>query len=88
MGVNASDDLLFPTLQHYRPQMFLDNLTSSMQSAAAASTSTALVSSTTSHYDTSTHAVSSVHEARVIAGRGGGTGGGTNSNISDVISLD
>ncbi|KAI3372298.1 hypothetical protein L3Q82_022672 [Scortum barcoo] len=77
----------FP-VQHYRPQMFLDNLTSSMQSAAAASTSSALVSSSSSHYDTSTHAASSIHETRVITGGGGGTGGGTDSGISDIISLD
>lgn len=68
--------------------MFLDNLTSSMQTAAAASTSAALVSSTGSHYDTSTHAASSIHETRVITGGGGGTGGGSDSSISDIISLD
>ncbi|XP_028433210.1 E3 SUMO-protein ligase PIAS2 isoform X2 [Perca flavescens] len=73
--------------QHYRPQMFLDNLTSSMQSAAAASTSSALVSSSSSHYDTSSHAASSLHETRVITG-GGGAGGGADSGISDIISLD
>ncbi|CAN9512685.1 unnamed protein product [Ophioblennius macclurei] len=68
--------------QHYRPQMFLENLTSSMQTAAAASTSS-VVSSSSSHYDTSSH------ETRVIMG-GGGTGGvGTaNTSISDIISLD
>uniref|UniRef100_G3NN18 Uncharacterized protein n=1 Tax=Gasterosteus aculeatus TaxID=69293 RepID=G3NN18_GASAC len=66
--------------QHYRPQMFLDNLTSSMQSAA--STSSALVSSSSSHYDTGGH------ETRVIAGGGGGGGGGTDSGLSDIISLD
>ncbi|KAG7489142.1 E3 SUMO-protein ligase PIAS2 isoform X2 [Solea senegalensis] len=71
--------------QHYRPQMFLDNLTSSMQSAA--STSSALVSSS-SHYDTSAHATSSLHETRVITGAGGGAGGGADSGISDIISLD
>uniref|UniRef100_A0A3Q3J239 Protein inhibitor of activated STAT, 2 n=1 Tax=Monopterus albus TaxID=43700 RepID=A0A3Q3J239_MONAL len=67
--------------QHYRPQMFLDNLTGSMQSAAAASTSAAMVSSS-SHYDTSTHTASSIHETMVI------TGGGADSGISDIISLD
>uniref|UniRef100_A0A8C4DPW6 Protein inhibitor of activated STAT, 2 n=1 Tax=Dicentrarchus labrax TaxID=13489 RepID=A0A8C4DPW6_DICLA len=51
-------------------------------------TSSALVSSSSSHYDTSTHAGSSIHETRVIAGGGGGTGGGTDSSISDIISLD
>lgn len=71
----------FPA-QHYRPQMFLDNLTSSMQSAAAASTSAALVSPTNSHYDTSSH------ETRVITGGSGATGAGTDSGISDIISLD
>ncbi|XP_029367338.1 E3 SUMO-protein ligase PIAS2 isoform X1 [Echeneis naucrates] len=73
--------------QHYRPQMFLDNLTSSMQSSAAASTSSALVSSS-SHYDTSSHPTSSVHETRVITGGGGGPGVGEDSGISDIISLD
>ncbi|XP_042276529.1 E3 SUMO-protein ligase PIAS2 isoform X1 [Thunnus albacares] len=51
--------------QHYRPQMFLDNLTSSMQNAASASTSSALVSSSSSHYDDSSHATSSIHETRL-----------------------
>ncbi|XP_069544236.1 E3 SUMO-protein ligase PIAS2 isoform X1 [Brachyistius frenatus] len=74
--------------QHYRPQMFLDNLTSSMQSTAAASTSSALVSSSSSHYDTSSHPAGSIHETRVITGGGGGAGGGTDSSISDIISLD
>ncbi|KAK2837064.1 hypothetical protein Q5P01_014276 [Channa striata] len=73
--------------QHYRPQMFLDNLTSTMQSAAAASTSSALVSPS-SHYDTSTHTASSIHETRVITGGGGGSTGGTDNGISDIISLD
>lgn len=71
--------------QHYRPQMFLDNLTSSMQSAA--STSSALVSSSSGHYDSS-HSAPSLHEARVITGGGGASGGGTDSSISDIISLD
>ncbi|XP_075903139.1 LOW QUALITY PROTEIN: E3 SUMO-protein ligase PIAS2 [Nelusetta ayraudi] len=75
--------------QHYRPQMFLDSLTGGRTSAAAASTSAALVSSTNSHYDTSAHAASSIHESRVIAGGGGGGGGrGTQTSISDIISLD
>lgn len=73
--------------QHYRPQMFLENLTSSMQSAGAASTSAALVSSTGSHYDNSMHTATSIHETRVITG-GGGTGGGTDNSVSDIISLD
>uniref|UniRef100_UPI003AAABDF7 E3 SUMO-protein ligase PIAS2 isoform X1 n=1 Tax=Centroberyx gerrardi TaxID=166262 RepID=UPI003AAABDF7 len=74
--------------QHYRAPMFLDNLTSSLQSAAAASTSTALVSSSNSHYEASTHAASSNHETRVITGGGGGSGGGGAGSISDIISLD
>uniref|UniRef100_A0A1A8GCT2 Protein inhibitor of activated STAT, 2 n=1 Tax=Nothobranchius korthausae TaxID=1143690 RepID=A0A1A8GCT2_9TELE len=68
--------------QHYRPQMFLDNLTGRMQSAATASTSSTSLSST-SHYDASRHAVDSIHEARVITGERG-----TDGSISDIISLD
>ncbi|XP_071394545.1 E3 SUMO-protein ligase PIAS2-like isoform X2 [Centroberyx affinis] len=74
--------------QHYRAPMFLDNLTSSLQSAAAASTSTALVSSSNSHYEASAHAAGSNHETRVITGGGGGGGGGGAGSISDIISLD
>lgn len=75
--------------QHYRPQMFLDNLTSSMQSTASASTSSALVSSSSSsHYEASAHTATSIHETRVITGGGGGAVGGTDSSISDIISLD
>ncbi|XP_072244674.1 E3 SUMO-protein ligase PIAS2 isoform X2 [Leuresthes tenuis] len=74
--------------QHYRPQMFLDSLAGSMQSNAAASTSAALVSSSSSsHYDTNSHAASSIHETRVITG-GASAAGGTDSSISDIISLD
>ncbi|KAM4607220.1 E3 SUMO-protein ligase PIAS2 isoform 2-T2 [Polymixia lowei] len=73
--------------QHYRAPMFLDNMTSSLQSAAAATTSSALVSSSNSHYEASAHAASSTHETRVITG-GGGSGGGGASSISDIISLD
>lgn len=68
--------------QQYQPQMFLDNLTSSMQSVAAANTSTALMPSASSHYDAISHATTSVHEAQVI------TRGRTDGNISDIISLD
>lgn len=68
--------------QQYQPQMFLDNLTSSMQSVAAANTSTALLPSASSHYDTIGRATSSVHEAQVL------TRGRTDGNISDIISLD
>ncbi|XP_008333840.1 E3 SUMO-protein ligase PIAS2 isoform X1 [Cynoglossus semilaevis] len=71
--------------QHYHPQMFLDNLASSKQSTAVASTSAALVSSG-SHYEPSVHAAGSLHETRVITG-GGGARGGTDI-ISDIISLD
>ncbi|XP_034025427.1 E3 SUMO-protein ligase PIAS2 [Thalassophryne amazonica] len=74
--------------QHYRPPMFLDNLTSSIQSAAAASTSSALVSSSGSHYDTGSHSSSSIHDTRVIAGGSVNPGPGTDSSISDIISLD
>ncbi|XP_028270759.1 E3 SUMO-protein ligase PIAS2 [Parambassis ranga] len=73
--------------QHYRPPMFLDNLTSSMQSASTASSSSALVSSSSSHYETNAHTPSSMHETRVITGGVGGAGG-TESSISDIISLD
>lgn len=62
--------------QHYRPQMFLENLTSSMQSTASASTSS-VVSSSSAHHDTSSQ------ETRVIMG-----GGGADASISDIISLD
>ncbi|XP_070402374.1 E3 SUMO-protein ligase PIAS2 isoform X3 [Nothobranchius furzeri] len=68
--------------QHYRPQMFLDNLTGRMQSAATASTSSTSLSST-SHYDASRHAADSIHEARVITGERV-----TDGSISDIISLD
>ncbi|XP_041855899.1 E3 SUMO-protein ligase PIAS2 [Melanotaenia boesemani] len=70
--------------QHYRPQMFLENLTGGIQNSAAASTSAALVSSSTSsHFDTS-----SIHESRVITGGGPSVAGGADSSISDIISLD
>ncbi|XP_051751754.1 E3 SUMO-protein ligase PIAS2 isoform X5 [Ctenopharyngodon idella] len=58
--------------QHYRGPIFLDNLSSSLQSAT---TSTSLVSSS-AQYETATHSSSSSHETGVI------TGG------SDIISLD
>uniref|UniRef100_A0A3B4FD87 E3 SUMO-protein ligase PIAS2-like n=1 Tax=Pundamilia nyererei TaxID=303518 RepID=A0A3B4FD87_9CICH len=67
------------SLTHYSPQMFLDNLTSSMQNAAAA---------TSSHYDAISHAASSFHDTRVLTGGGGGTGGGADGGTSDIISLD
>lgn len=62
--------------------MFLDSLTSSMQSVAAANSSTALLPSASSHYEAIGHAASSVHEGQVIAR------GRTDGNISDIISLD
>lgn len=68
--------------QQYQPQMFLDNLTSSMQNAAAANTSTALMPSASSHYNAISHTTASVHEAQVI------TRGRTDGSISDIISLD
>ncbi|KAG5281002.1 hypothetical protein AALO_G00066380 [Alosa alosa] len=65
--------------QHYRAPMFLDNLSSSLQSAT---TSGSLVSSS-SQYETvaTTHSTSSSHETGVITG-------GTATSISDIISLD
>ncbi|XP_061624325.1 E3 SUMO-protein ligase PIAS2 [Phyllopteryx taeniolatus] len=69
--------------QHYRPQMFLENLTSTMQSVTSASTSSALVSSSTSRYETNSHTAGSVHETRGVTGGGRGT-----DKISDIISLD
>ncbi|XP_061529205.1 E3 SUMO-protein ligase PIAS2 isoform X2 [Phycodurus eques] len=68
--------------QHYRPQMFLENLTSTMQSVTSASTSSALVSSSTSRYETNSHTAGSVHETRGV------TGGRGTDKISDIISLD
>ncbi|XP_056126082.1 E3 SUMO-protein ligase PIAS2 isoform X2 [Rhinichthys klamathensis goyatoka] len=62
--------------QHYRGPIFLDNLSSSLQSAT---TSASLVSSS-SQYETATHSSSSSHETGVI------TGG--SSGLSDIISLD
>ncbi|XP_062307666.1 E3 SUMO-protein ligase PIAS2 [Osmerus eperlanus] len=69
--------------QHYRAPMFLDNLSSSLQSAASASTS--LVSSSSLHYD-GLHSAPA-HETAVITS-GGLAGGGGPSSISDIISLD
>ncbi|XP_013886373.1 E3 SUMO-protein ligase PIAS2 [Austrofundulus limnaeus] len=68
--------------QHYRPQMFLDTLPGHIQTSAAASTSSASLSSS-SHYDANSHSASSIHETQVITG-----GRGTDSNISEIISLD
>ncbi|XP_051543196.1 E3 SUMO-protein ligase PIAS2-like isoform X1 [Myxocyprinus asiaticus] len=64
--------------QHYRAPIFLDNLSSSLQSAT---TSTGLVSSSAQYtIETGTHSSSSSHETGVI------TGG--SSGLSDIISLD
>ncbi|XP_053725973.1 E3 SUMO-protein ligase PIAS2 [Synchiropus splendidus] len=73
--------------QHYRPTMYMDSLTSSMQSAASASTSLSLVSSSSSHYEPSNHSSASIHDSQVKARSAGGAGG-ADSNISDIISLD
>ncbi|XP_017571568.1 E3 SUMO-protein ligase PIAS2 isoform X3 [Pygocentrus nattereri] len=62
--------------QHYRSPVFLDNLSSSIQSAT---TSAGLVSSSVP-YEASPHGGSSSHETGVI------TGG--SSSLSDIISLD
>ncbi|KAL0979926.1 hypothetical protein UPYG_G00191680 [Umbra pygmaea] len=67
--------------QHYRSPMFLDNLSSSLQSAT---TSAALVSSSSPYEPSSSHPTpSSSHETGVITGGGGGS-----NSISDIISLD
>lgn len=63
--------------QQYPPQMFLDNLSSSMQGVAAANTSAALLPSASGHYDGHIG-----HQAQVIAR------GRTDGSISDIISLD
>ncbi|XP_056314230.1 E3 SUMO-protein ligase PIAS2 isoform X2 [Danio aesculapii] len=62
--------------QHFRGPIFLDSLSSSLQSAT---TSASLVSSS-AQYETATHSSSSSHETGVI------TGG--SSGLSDIISLD
>lgn len=71
--------VLLPVQQHYRAPMYLDNLSSSLQSAT---TSGSLVSSS-SQYETvaSTHSTSSSHETGVITAS-------TATSISDIISLD
>ncbi|XP_066510526.1 E3 SUMO-protein ligase PIAS2-like isoform X2 [Hoplias malabaricus] len=68
--------LLQPDPQHYRSPVFLDNLSSSIQSAT---TSAGFVSSSVP-YETTSHSGSSSHETGVI------TGG--SSSLSDIISLD
>ncbi|XP_057687579.1 E3 SUMO-protein ligase PIAS2 [Corythoichthys intestinalis] len=74
--------------QHYRPPMFLENLTSSMQNVTSASTSASLVSSSGGRYETNSHTVVSIHENRGIQPGERSAGGGTDNNISDIISLD
>ncbi|XP_018592374.1 E3 SUMO-protein ligase PIAS2 isoform X2 [Scleropages formosus] len=64
--------------QHYRTPMFLDNLTSSLQSTTPGA---GLISSS-SQYESSAHSSASGHnEPGVITGTSG-------TNISDIISLD
>ncbi|MFT7815592.1 E3 SUMO-protein ligase PIAS2 isoform X1 [Arapaima gigas] len=71
-------DMQSKMLWHYRTPMFLDNLTSSLQSGMP---STGLMS-TSSQYESSAHSSASSHnEPGVITGTGG-------TNISDIISLD
>ncbi|KAM9821294.1 E3 SUMO-protein ligase PIAS2 isoform 9-T19 [Syngnathus typhle] len=74
--------------QHYRPQMFLENLTSTMQSVTSASTSSALVSSSSSRYERNSHAAGSIHETWDVAGGGSTAGGVIDNSVSDIISLD
>ncbi|KAI1900331.1 hypothetical protein AGOR_G00048870 [Albula goreensis] len=64
--------------QHYRTQMFLDNLPTSLQST----TSSGSLMSPSSQYDGPAHSTSSSHsETGVITG-------GCGTSISDIISLD
>ncbi|MED6240317.1 hypothetical protein ATANTOWER_019237 [Ataeniobius toweri] len=81
---------LIPTdPQHFRPQMYLENLSGSMHSTVAPSTSSALVSSTSSsNYNASGHTATSIHDTRVITGGGGCTREVTGGSLSDIISLD
>ncbi|XP_019716508.1 E3 SUMO-protein ligase PIAS2 isoform X1 [Hippocampus comes] len=74
--------------QHYRPEMFLENLTSTMQSVTSASTSSTLVSSSSSRYETNSKKAGSIHESRVSAGGGSTSRGATDNNKTDIISLD
>nr|XP_057926121.1 E3 SUMO-protein ligase PIAS2 [Doryrhamphus excisus]XP_057926123.1 E3 SUMO-protein ligase PIAS2 [Doryrhamphus excisus] len=70
--------------QHYRPQMFLENLTSTMQSVSSPSTSSTLVSSSSSRYDTSARTAHPIHDTtRVVTGAAN-----ADNSISDIISLD
>ncbi|XP_038150040.1 E3 SUMO-protein ligase PIAS2 [Cyprinodon tularosa] len=77
---------LIPTEpQHFRSQMYLENL-SGIQSSVAAGSSSALVSSSSSSssYNTSSH-TASIHDTR---GGGGRSGDVTGGSLSDIISLD
>lgn len=68
--------MLAVLLQHYRTPVFLENLSSSIQSSASSSS---LMASSV-QYDSTSHRGSSSHETGVI------TGG--SSTLSDIISLD
>ncbi|XP_008400468.1 E3 SUMO-protein ligase PIAS2 isoform X1 [Poecilia reticulata] len=76
---------LIPTdPQHYRPQMFLENL-SGLHSIP--STSSGLVSSTSSsNFNASGHTATSIHSTPVVTGVS--TGEVTGGSLSDIISLD
>ncbi|XP_054880891.1 E3 SUMO-protein ligase PIAS2 isoform X2 [Poeciliopsis prolifica] len=77
---------LIPTdPQHYRPQMFLENLSGSLNSIP--STSSGLVSSTSSsNFNASGHTATSIHSTPVVTGSS--TGEVTGGSLSDIISLD
>lgn len=71
--------------QHYRPQMFLENLSGSLHSIP--STSSGLVTSTSSsNFNASGHTATSIHSTPVVTG--GSTGEVTGGSLSDIISLD
>ncbi|XP_015235393.1 PREDICTED: E3 SUMO-protein ligase PIAS2-like [Cyprinodon variegatus] len=79
---------LIPTEpQHFRSQMYLENL-SGIQSSVAAGSSSALVSSSSSSssYNTSSH-TASIHDTRG-GGGGGRSGDVSGGSLSDIISLD
>lgn len=71
--------------QHYRPPMFLDNLSSSLQTTVA-STSGPLASG--SRYDGSARVPGPMLDSRVVAEGGGASGAAAESSLSDIISLD
>lgn len=73
--------------QHYRPQMYLENLSGSMQ--CIPSTSSALVSSTSNNNcNASGNTPTSIPGTRVVAGGRGCTGEVAGDSLSDIISLD